>query len=93
MYKKTDVDLNNDIQVWISDVDEPVASFNKSELLVVPGIGDAIKLPLNKEDSEYFRVVERYIAPSSHCSLMVVPISGKGFEYKQALMLTSSTEA
>ena len=82
-----DVDQDKEIQIWISGIDEPVASFNRSEFLgVVPEIGDAVKLPLEEKETEYFRVTERYFSPGSHCSLTVEPMSGKGFEYKQALL-------
>jgi len=33
-----------------------------------------------------------YICPNSHCSLTVEPMSGKGIEYRQSLMLSEEEQ-
>jgi len=86
-------DSSKDIQVWLTAIDDPVASFSQHELLgIIPCIGDCIKIPVSESDSEYFRVIERYICPNSHCSLTVEPMSGKGIEYRQSLMLSEEEQ-
>jgi hypothetical protein len=75
------------IKVWMEDVDESISTFSSSELLdQIPCIGDMLAIAINEQEFEYFQVIQRYFRRNG-CSLIVKPVSGKGFEYKRMLQL------